>query len=67
MLEKLRDSLTSMKFIAFVLTLIAATISVQDDTQWCLLVGACYAALCGANVANTRKALDMGVPPKEAK
>ena len=57
----LRQSLSGMKFIAFLVVVAAALWSVDDDVQFALLVGGSFAVLCGANVANTRKAIDAGM------
>ena len=59
-LPRLKETVTGMKFLAFVLLLVCATLKMQDDVQYALLVGGAFAILCGANVANTRKALHVG-------
>lgn len=65
MIEKLKDSVAGMKFIAFLIVVVCATIKMRDDVQFALLVGGAFAVLCGANVANTRKALAVGAPAEE--
>jgi hypothetical protein len=55
--QRLLNSITGMKFIAFIVVVVAACIKVDDDVQFALLVGGAFAALLGSNVANTRAAI----------
>lgn len=54
------NSLTGMKFLAFVLVVGVACWKVEDDAQFALLVGGAFAALLTANATITRKSIEMG-------